>query len=108
MPLTDTMLRNLKPEGIPSKHTDFGGLYLYVSPSGGRLWRLDYRFAGKRKTLSLGAYPAVSLKDARTRRDDAKEQLAKNIDPGEQKKAAKAEAVAVVKEAALTFKVVGR
>ena len=106
MPLTDTMLRNLKPEGIPSKHTDSGGLYLYVSPSGGKLWRLDYRFAGKRKTLSLGAYPAVSLKDARARRDDAKEQLAKNIDPGEQKKVVKAEAVAIAKEAALTFKVV--
>ena len=88
MPLTDTMLRNLKLSGVPSKHADFGGLYLYVSPSGGKLWRMDYRFAGKRKTLSLGAYPAVSLKYARTRRDDAKEQLAKDIDPGAQKKAA--------------------
>jgi hypothetical protein len=67
---------------------------------------MDYRFAGKRKTLSFGAYPAVPLKYARERRDEAKEQLAKGLDPGEQKKAAKAEAVAIAKEAALTFRVV--
>lgn len=106
MPLTDVSVRNMKPGGIPSKHTDSGGLYLYVSPSGGKLWRMDYCFSGKRKTLSLGAYPAVSLKDARYRRDNAKEQLAKDIDPGERKKAAKVEAAAIAKEAALTFKVV--
>ena len=106
MPLTDTFVRNLKPGRIPSKHTDSGGLYLYVSPSGGKLWRMDYSFAGKRKTLSLGAYPAIALKDARTRRDDAKEKLAKDIDPGAQKKAAKVEAATIAKEAALTFQVV--
>jgi integrase len=106
MPLADTSVRNLKPGDIPTKHADSNGLYLYVSPYGGKLWRMDYRFAGKRKTLSLGAYPAVSLKDARTRRDEAKEQLAKDIDPGAEKKNAKMEAIAIAKEAALTFQVV--
>ena len=108
MPLTDTALRNLKPDGTPSKLADSEGLYLYVSPTGGKLWRMDYRFAGKRKTLSFGAYPTVSLKDARARRDNAKELLAKDIDPGAHKKAAKAEAEAAAREQALTFSVVAQ
>jgi hypothetical protein len=70
MPLTDTMLRNLKADGTPSKLADSEGLYLYLSPTGGKLWRMDYRFAGKRKTLSFGAYPTVSLKDTRNKRDN--------------------------------------
>ena len=69
MPLTDIMLRNLKSYGTPAKLADSEGLYLYLSASGGKLWRMDYRYAGKRKTLSFGAYPAVSLKDARRKRD---------------------------------------
>ncbi|MDR2695279.1 MAG: Arm DNA-binding domain-containing protein [Deltaproteobacteria bacterium] len=91
MSLTDVFLRGLKPDGTIQKHTGSGGLYLFVSPAGGRLWRLDYRFAGKRKTLSFGAYPTVSLKDARSRREEARELIARGIDPGEQKKQAKAE-----------------
>ena len=102
MPLNDTTLRNLKATGSPAKYADFDGLYLYLSASGGKLWRMDYRFAGKRKTLSFGAYPAVSLKDARNYRDAAREQLAKGIDPNEAKKQAKAETLAAAKEAALT------
>ena len=108
MPLTDTMLRNLKADGTPSKLADSEGLYLYLSPTGGKLWRMDYRFAGKRKNLSFGAYPAVSLKDARSKRDNTKELLAKDIDPGAHKKAVKAEAEAVAKEQALTFAVVAQ
>ena len=73
MPLTDTMLRNLKSDGTPAKLADSEGLYLYLSASGGKLWRMDYRYAGKRKTFSFGAYPAVSLKDARRKRDKANE-----------------------------------
>ena len=107
MPLNDTTLRNLKATGSPAKYADFDGLYLYLSASGGKLWRMDYRFAGKRKTLSFGAYPAVSLKDARNCRDAAREQLAKGIDPNEAKKQAKAETLAAAKEAALTFATVG-
>jgi hypothetical protein len=72
------------------KHSDSGGLYLLQQPTGGKLWRMDYRHAGKRRTLALGAYPAVSLKDARVRRDEAKKLLANGQDPGEVKKAQKA------------------
>ena len=108
MPLTDAFLRGLKPDGTIQKHTDSGGLYLFVSPAGGRLWRLDYRFAGKRKTLSFGAYPTVSLKDARSRREAAKELLAQGIDPGARKKEAKAVMVAEAREQAATFEAVAR
>ena len=108
MPLTDTMLRNLKPDGTPTKLADSEGLYLYLSPTGSKLWRMDYRFSGKRKTLSFGAYPIVSLKDARGKRDNAKELLAKDMDPGAHKKATKAAAAAIAKEQALTFAVVAR
>ena len=62
MKLSDTELRKAKPADKPYKLPDGAGLYLYVTATGGRLWRLDYRFGGKRKTLSLGAYPTVSLK----------------------------------------------
>ncbi|MDL2207451.1 integrase arm-type DNA-binding domain-containing protein [Desulfovibrio sp. OttesenSCG-928-M16] len=86
MPLTDTAIRNAKPTGKPQKLADTEGLYLYISPTGGKLWRMDYRFAGKRKTLSFGKYPTIGLKDARTRRDEAKKILADGIDPSEQKK----------------------
>ncbi|MBD5416593.1 MAG: integrase arm-type DNA-binding domain-containing protein [Desulfovibrio sp.] len=108
MPLTDTMLRNLKSDGTPAKLADSEGLYLYLSASGARLWRMDYRFGSKRKTLSFGAYPAVSLKEARRKRDKAKELLASEIDPGAQKKAAKEEAVSAAREQALTFAVVAQ
>jgi integrase len=108
--LTDTFLRAIKPTGKVQKHSDGGGLYMYVTPSGsptsgGMLWRMGYRFEGKQKTLSLGAYPAVSLKDARQKREDAKEQLAKGIDPGELKKAVKA---AIRAEVENSFEVVAR
>ena len=106
MPLTDTALRNLKSDGTPTKLADSEGLYLYLSATGGKLWRMDYRFAGKRKTLSFGSYPTVSLKEARKKRDWAKELLAKGEDPGEHKKKVKAEAEAQAREQALTFAVV--
>ena len=106
MPLNDTMLRNLKSDGTPKKLADSEGLYLYLSASGGKLWRMDYRFGSKRKTLSFGSYPAVSLKEARRMRDKAKELLAHDIDPAAQKKAAKEEVEAAASEQALTFSVV--
>lgn len=108
MKLTDTFLRGLKTPDKAEKHTDGGGLYLFASPTGGKLWRLDYRFQGKRKTLALGAYPAVTLKDARKRRDEAKEQLAAGIDPGERKKVLKATEIAKQRELAATFEAMGR
>jgi integrase len=82
MALTDTFVRQVKHSGRPAgdKHTDGGGMYLLVK-LGGRYWRLDYRHAGKRKTLALGIYPEVSLAKARKRREQAREQLAEGVDP---------------------------
>ena len=89
MKLNDAQLRNLT---TPGKHADGGGLYIEVSPTGSKYWRLKYRFAGKEKRLALGVYPTVGLKDARGRREDAKKVLARGEDPGAAKKAAKAKA----------------
>jgi len=87
MPLSDLQIRNAKPSiGCTRKLADGGGLQLWVTPSGGKLWKLVYRFAGKQRKLSLGAYPAITLKDARDRRDKAKRQLAFETDPGQQKR----------------------
>lgn len=87
--LTDTAIRAVKPLEKPKKYSDGGGLYLYVPPTGNKFWRMDYRYFDKRKVLSIGEYPAVSLKMARERREEAKKLLAQGIDPGEHKKQAK-------------------
>ena len=76
MPLTDTAIRAAKAEAKPYKKSDSLGLYLIVQTSGARLWRMDYRHNGRRKTISFGAYPTVSLSDARDRRDAARKLLA--------------------------------
>lgn len=89
MPLSDTACRNAKPGERPQKRSDGGGLFLLIAPTGGKLWRFSFRFGGKQKTLALGAYPAVSLADARRLKDGAREQLAKGIDPAVAKKEAK-------------------
>lgn len=81
MPLSDTACRGAKPGEKQRKMFDGGGLHLLVKPTGSRLWRLDYRFDGKFKTLSFGAYPEVSLGDARERRLWAKTLLAQGVDP---------------------------
>lgn len=89
-PLTDSAIKAAKPKEKPYKLTDGQGLYLDIKPTGSKLWRLKYRFAGQEKTpLSLGAYPDLSLVKARQRRTEARELLADGIDPGEQKKADK-------------------
>ncbi len=88
-PLTDTRIRNAKPAAKTYKLSDGGGMYLLVTPDGARYWRLDYRYAGKRRTLALGVYPTVTLSNARARREDARASLAKDADPGAVKKAAK-------------------
>jgi integrase len=87
MALTDTRVRNAKPKAKAYKLSDGGGMYLLVMPDGRRYWRLDYRFAGKRRTLALGVYPTVTLSNARTRREDARASLAQDIDPSAVKKA---------------------
>jgi integrase len=105
MPLTDTAVRNAKPGEKPVRLFDGGGMYLEVAPSGGKWWRLKYRFGGKEKRLSLGVYPDVGLKEARTRRDEARKLLADGTDPGENRKATKS---AKVERAANSFEVVAR
>ena len=86
MTLTDTHIRNAKPKAQAYKLSDGGGMYLLVTPSGARYWRLDYRYAGKRRTLAIGVYPLVTLSGARARREDARASLAENTDPGLAKK----------------------
>jgi integrase len=105
MPLTDTAIRTAKPADKPRKMADEKGLYLLLQPTGGRLWRFDYRFEGKRKTLALGAYPDVTLKAARERLGDARTLLADGVDPSLNRKAQNA---AKATSAANSFEVVAR
>jgi integrase len=105
MALSDALIRNAKAGPKPVKLSDGGGLFLLLNPNGSRLWRLKYRFAGKEKLLAFGAYPDVSLKDARESRDDARRQLAAGNDPGQARKASKAAATA---RAGNSFEVVAR
>lgn len=90
MPLSELQIKNAKPADKPYRMADGGGLYIEVSPSGGKLWRLKFRFNGKEKRLSLGTYPAVGLKAARTMREDARQLLVQGIDPAAHKQAQKA------------------
>jgi len=86
MSLTDTAIRQAKPADKPQRLFDGGGLYLEVAPSGGKWWRFKYRFAGKEKRLSLGVYPEITLKAARSKRDEARQLLSEGTDPGEVRK----------------------
>ncbi|MEG1201702.1 MAG: Arm DNA-binding domain-containing protein [Comamonas sp.] len=91
MPLSDTFVKQAKHSGKSAgdKHSDGGGLYLHIK-SAGKYWRMAYRFGGKQKTLALGVYPAVTLAQARRRRDDARAKLAESVDPSIVKQAEKA------------------
>ncbi len=105
MKLTDTAVRNAKPAAKPVRMADGSGMYLEVSPAGGKLWRLKYRFGGIEKRLALGAYPDTGLKDARSKRDAARKLLAAGVDPSAQRKAEK---LAGSERAANSFEVVAR
>jgi integrase len=89
MPLNDIAIRSAKPKDRTFKLFDSGGLYLEVSTAGGKYWRWKYRFAGKENRLAFGVYPEVGLKAARKKRDDARYQLGKGIDPAQARKAEK-------------------
>ncbi len=105
MPLTDTQCKTAKKESKPYKLSDEKGLFLFVTPAGGKLWRLKYRFNSKEKLLSFGAYPDVRLARAREKRDEARRLLAEGIDPGENRKIQKA---AKTERSANSFEVVAR
>lgn len=80
-PLTDTEIRKAKPKDKEYKLSDGNGLFLLIRKSGNKMWRFDFSYGGKRKSMSFGTYPRVSLKEARESRERAKEQLLKNINP---------------------------
>lgn len=103
--LTDVQIRKAKGAEKPYKMQDGGGLHLYVTPSGTKSWRYRYEFQGKEKSLSIGQYPAVSLSDARSTRDSAREAVRTGRDPSLLKKQAKLHVVATSQE---TFEVVAR
>lgn len=103
MPLNDLAIRAAKPGPKPIKLSDERGLFLLVQPSGGKLWRLKYRIAGKEKKLSLGRYPDVALKEARERSAEARKLIAAGVDPSEKKRIDRLDATL---KAATTFKAV--
>ena len=90
--LTDVQLRRLTPAEKPYKRADTGGLFILVQPNGSRLWRMKYRFGGREKLLSFGAYPEVSLAAARDARDAARSELRADRDPALTRKQRQAEA----------------
>jgi len=87
IPLTDMKVQKARPQDKPVTLFDGGGLFLLVTPSGGKLWRFKYRYDGKQKLLALGAYPEVSLADARQKREEVRKLLANKMDPGAVRKA---------------------
>jgi integrase len=103
-PLSEIKVRNAKPQESAYKLFDGGGLYLFVTPSGGRLWHFKYRFDNKEKKLTFGSYPEISLLDARQRRDNARKLLANGVDPGAVRKAQKQAKI----EETETFEIIAR
>jgi hypothetical protein len=104
MPLNDLRVRTSKAKEKPYKLSDADGLYLLVTEKGHKWWRFRYRFESKEKLLSLGTYPEISLADARTRRDEARKQVAHGIDPGAVRKSMKQAETAETE----TFEVIAR
>lgn len=105
IPITDKQVSTSKHREKDYKISDGGGLHLLVTSSGGKLWRFQYRFNNKQKLLALGAYPAITLADARKRRDDARKLLANNVDPAAVKKAMQE---AVVASSTNSFEIIAR
>ena len=85
MALTDVTIRNAKPGVKAVKLADGGGMFLLVTPAGGKLWRLKYRIDGREKLLAMGAYPEIGLGEARRRREEARELIALGKDPSREK-----------------------
>ena len=108
MSLSDTALRNAKPRNAPYKLYDAGGLFVIVTPAGGKWWRLKYRFGGKEKLLSLGTYPDTGLKEARGKRDEARKLIAQGIDPSAYRKESNAINTVAWQDQGRTFESVAR
>jgi len=104
MALTDIAVKNAKPGPKTTRLRDERGLYLEISPKGGKWWRLRYTFGGKANMLSLGVYPDISLKEARDRRDEARKLIANGIDPSAARKAGKVQTASEGE----TFEIVAR
>lgn len=100
MPLTTTAITNAKAAAKPRKLTDGDGLHLLIHPNGSKLWRFRYRFGGKENMIALGAFPTVSLADARRRRDEARKLLSDGADPAVQRRL---ERIAAANSARNTF-----
>ena len=81
MALTDTQVRKAKSGDAPYRMSDANGMYLWVTPAGGKLWRWKYRHGGVEKLMTFGKYPAVSLADAREKRNEASKLHAASVDP---------------------------
>jgi integrase len=107
MALTDTAIRNAKPENKPRKLFDERGLYLLVA-RGGKWWRFKYRFGGKEKLVSLGVYPDVGLKQARERRDEARKLVASGTDPSAERQAAKSAFTEALRRECDSFEAIAR
>ena len=104
VPLSEVKIRTAKPEEKQITLFDGGGLFLLITPSGGKLWRFKYRFDGKEKLISLGTYPEISLVEARQKREEARQQVAHGIDPGTLRKAQKQAKTVEIE----TFEVIAR
>ncbi len=105
MKLNDRICKTAQPKEKPYKMSDGGGLYLEITPKGGKLWRLRYRFLNKQKKLSIGVYPTIALTEAREKREEAKRFLAEGLDPSAVKQEVKQ---AKIKDAANTFEAIAR
>ena len=103
MALTDVAIRNARPGAKAIKLADGGGMFLLITPAGGKLWRLKYRVDGREKLLAMGAYPEIGLGEARRRREEARELIALGKDPSREKQREKLRARI---QAADTFKVI--
>lgn len=108
MKLTELQVRKAAPGEKPRKLADGGGMYLLIAPTGGKLWRLKYRVDGKEKVLALGRYPDVGLADARARREEARRQIARGIDPSAERVAERQSRVAAEQTKQETFELVAR
>lgn len=103
MALTDVAVRNAKPGAKAIKLADGGGMFLLLTPAGGKLWRLKFRIDGREKLLAIGTYPEIGLGEARRRREEARELIALGKDPSREKQHEKVRARI---KAADTFKAI--